>query len=93
LYPPEGEGQPTHPAVGTAATSVVTCVAAGPHCAHTLGPVAPGVQPGTTWVVRSVGGSGETVTVRAVVLVEPEGQLPELPESWCAEQVSVLWKV
>jgi hypothetical protein len=39
-----------------------------PHCAQTLGPVAPGVHPGTTWVVRSEGARGETVTVRVCVL-------------------------
>ena len=71
-------GQPTQSPVGKAVTRVVLVVM--------LGLV---VHPGTTWVVRSVGGSGETVTVRVVVLVEPDGQ----EESLSPLQVTVLGKV
>ncbi len=64
--------------VGTATTRVVcAAVPPGAHCTHALGPGAPEVQPGTIWVVRSVGASGETVTVNADVLVAPGVPQPE----------------
>jgi len=75
-------------AVGTATTMVVGAAPPGPHCAQSLGPGAPGVQPGTMWVVLSLGARGETVTVSAAVLVAPGVQ----PEAWL-EQVMVLWMV
>lgn len=74
--------------VGTATTNVEDTAPPGPHCAHWLGPGAPGVQPGTTWVVRSLGARGETVTVSVAVLVAPGEQ----PAAW-PEQVMVLWMV
>jgi len=73
--------------VGTATTRVV-CAATPPveHCTHGLGPGAPGVQPGTIWVVWSVGASGETVTVSPYVLVAHGAPQPESR----AQQVIVL---
>jgi hypothetical protein len=44
------------------------------------------VQAGTIWVVRSLGGSGVTVTVTASVLLLPDGQ----PAEPLAGQATVL---
>ncbi len=71
--------------MGTVTAMVVGAAVAGAHWTQTLGPGAPGVQPGTTRVVRSEGARGETVTVCAVVLVAPGAPQDES----CAEQVMV----
>ena len=83
---PDGQPGAVHLAVAVGrAVARVVGLSPWPHWTHTLGPGAPEVQAGTTWVVRSVGGSGVTVTVTVWVLLPLEGQLASP-----AEQLTVL---